>query len=52
MSFPSAPKAVVIGKLSDGRSAFQYLLKRWFENGISDVMIAKQYNFGTKKTHP
>jgi hypothetical protein len=46
--FLSAPKGVLIEKFSKGRSTFKYLLKRWFENGISDVMIAKRYNFGIK----
>ncbi|MDR1233410.1 MAG: glycosyltransferase family 2 protein [Puniceicoccales bacterium] len=47
--FSSAPQAIVIEKFSKGRSTFKYLLKRWFDTGITDVMVARHYGFGVKK---
>jgi glycosyltransferase involved in cell wall biosynthesis len=47
--FMSAPNAIVIEKFPKERSTFKYLLKRWFETGISDVMVAKHYSFDKKR---
>ncbi|MDR1173592.1 MAG: glycosyltransferase family 2 protein [Puniceicoccales bacterium] len=47
--FTSAPQAIVIEKFSKGRSTFKYLLKRWFDTGVTDVIVARHYGFGVKK---
>ncbi|MDR2628925.1 MAG: glycosyltransferase family 2 protein [Puniceicoccales bacterium] len=47
--FISAPQAIVIEKFSKSRSTFKYLLRRWFDTGITDVMVARHYNFGMGK---
>ncbi|MDR2432338.1 MAG: glycosyltransferase family 2 protein, partial [Puniceicoccales bacterium] len=47
--FTSAPRAIVIEKFSKGRSTFKYLLRRWFDTGIIDVMVARHYSFGMGK---
>ncbi|MDR1528219.1 MAG: glycosyltransferase family 2 protein [Puniceicoccales bacterium] len=47
--FTSAPHAIVIEKFSKARSTFKYLLKRWFDTGITDVMVARHYSFGMGK---
>jgi hypothetical protein len=45
----SAPDAIVIEKFPPERSTFKYLLLRWFETGVSDVMIAERYKFSKVK---
>ncbi|MDR1891385.1 MAG: glycosyltransferase, partial [Puniceicoccales bacterium] len=47
--FTSAPEAIIIEKFPKERGTFRYLFRRWFETGVSDVMVAKHYGFGTKK---
>ncbi|MDR1457338.1 MAG: glycosyltransferase family 2 protein [Puniceicoccales bacterium] len=47
--FTSAPQAIVIEKFPKGRSTFKYLLRRWFDTGVTDAMVARHYNFGMKK---
>lgn len=43
--FFSAPNAIVIEKFPKERCTFKYLLRRWMENGMSDVAIAKRFKF-------
>ncbi|MDR2603448.1 MAG: glycosyltransferase family 2 protein [Puniceicoccales bacterium] len=47
--FTSAPQAIVIEKFSKGRSTFKYLLRRWFDTGVTDVMVARHYSFRVGK---
>ncbi|MDR0741897.1 MAG: glycosyltransferase [Puniceicoccales bacterium] len=47
--FTSAPQAIVIEKFPKGRSTFKYLLRRWFDTGITDVMVVRHYSFGIVK---
>ncbi|MDR2737921.1 MAG: glycosyltransferase [Puniceicoccales bacterium] len=42
-----ASDAIVIEKFPASRATFRYLLRRWFENGITDLMVARRYKFGT-----
>ncbi|MDR1433161.1 MAG: glycosyltransferase family 2 protein [Puniceicoccales bacterium] len=44
--FATAPEAIVIEKFTKERSTFGYLFGRWFDNGLSDVKVAKHYGFG------
>lgn len=44
-NFFSAPDAIVIEKFPKKRCTFYYLLRRWMENGMSDVAIAKRFKF-------
>jgi succinoglycan biosynthesis protein ExoM len=40
-----APKAIILEKFPSQRSTFKYLLRRWFDTGLSNVMVAKHYKF-------
>jgi glycosyltransferase involved in cell wall biosynthesis len=46
--FFTAPNAIAIEKFQEKRATFWYLIRRWFENGVSDVAVAKHYKLGVK----
>lgn len=43
--FFSAPDSIVIEKFPKERCTLRYLLRRWLENGMSDVAIARRFKF-------